>query len=206
MTPRSALLASLLVLLAIGCADDIEPADDDPADDDPADDDPARVATERNDDGSYTTRIDATSMTAWTLADLETGVEVAEDAPWDLSTQRFELRLNGGVGGDGGVEVVRLADVALDDVVEVPTDGWITDQPDGDDEGDVPDYAFAQGGGWYAYDAATHVLTPLPVVWVLRTVEGAVVKLAIEDYYDDAGTAGHFTLRWAPLAAARSAW
>ena len=62
-----------------------------------------------------------------------------------------------------------------------------------------PDYAFEQGDGWYAYDVASHVLTPRPLVWVVRTGDATAVKVAIEDYYDDVGSSGVFTLRWAPL-------
>ena len=52
---------------------------------------------------------------------------------------------------------------------------------------------------WYDYDDVTHVLTPFPIVWVVKTADGSHVKLVIESYYDAAGTSGHFTWRWAPM-------
>ena len=187
----------IALFLLPACADEIAPADPDAGDPGPAD----KVTTMPNGDGSYTSVVDSTSMEAWTVADLESGVEVAADAPWDVSFQRFHLKLNGGVHGDGGVQVAPLAEVGLDEVTAPPAGGWITDQADGDDENEDPDYAFEQGDGWYTYDPVTHVLSPRPITWVLETVEGNFLAIAIEDYYDDAGTAGVLTLRWKPLAA-----
>lgn len=187
--------AYLLVVLAVlpACAENIEPATDPDAGPGTAD----RVSTVRNPDGTYTTRVDATSTEAWTAIDLETGAEA--ETGWDLSTQRFHLKLSGGASGDSGVEVAPVVDAVLADVTEAPTSGWITDAADGDDDNTEPDYAFEQGEGWYAYDPVSHLLTPRPVVWVIRTSDDNLIKLTITDYYDDAGTAGHFTLQWAPL-------
>jgi len=160
-----------------------------------------RVATVRRPDGTYTTRIDASASDAWIAVDLETGGEAAADGPWDLACQRFHVKLNGGVSGDRGVEVAPLVGADFAAVTAAPADGWIRDAADGDDPGTDPDLAFEQGDGWYVYDPATHVLTPRPVVWVIRTSDGNVVKAVIESYYDDAGTSGHPRLRWAPLGA-----
>jgi hypothetical protein len=38
-------------------------------------------------------------------------------------------------------------------------------------------------------------------VYVVRTVEGNAFKLEIVDYYDEAGTGGLFTIRWAAVTA-----
>lgn len=161
----------------------------------------APVATTRHDDGTYTTVADCTSMETWRLVDLDTGVEAQAGEPWDLGCQRFHLQLDGGISGDAGVEVAPIEGVPFASVTEAPATGWITDAEDGDDMNTEPDYAFEQGDGWYAYDATTHVLTPRAVVWILRTTDDALIKLEIEDYYDAFGTAGTFTLHWAPLGA-----
>jgi hypothetical protein len=188
------LAAALLAVPA--CAADIRP----PAEVDATPDDDAGpsgpVQTVRNPDGSYTTRLDATAADAWRRVDLETGTEAATG--WELGGQRFHLMLNGGVSGDAGVEIAPAAG-GFGDVTAAPTTGWITDAADGDDPNLDPDYAFEQGDGWYAYDVQTHVLTPRPIVWVVRTSEDQMIKMMIEAYYDDAGTAAHFRLRWAPL-------
>jgi hypothetical protein len=55
--------------------------------------------------------------------------------------------------------------------------------------------------GGYAYDFMTHGLTPHPLVYVVRTVEGNVFELELVGDYDEAGTSGFSTFRWAPIAA-----
>ena len=182
----------LSTLGAVACADPIAP----PAEPD-ADVAAGKVTTVRNPDGTYTTRIDATDAAAWTAIDLDTGAEA--DEGWDLAAQRFHLKLDGGVSGDGGVRVAPLPGAAFAEVTAAPADGWITDAPDGDDDDAEPDYAFEQGDGWYAYDVATHTLTPRDTVWIVESGEGALVKLRIDAYYDDAGTSGVFTTTWALL-------
>lgn len=189
---------SLLLLVGAACADPIAPSDPDAGPGDDGDVPAGKVVTTRNADGTYTTRIDATDAEAWTSIDLDVGEEVGGPA-WDLAAQRFHLKLNGGVSGDGGVRVAPIVGATLDDVTAPPADGWITDEPDGDDDNEDPDYAFEQGDRWYAYDVTTHTLTPREVVWVIETGEGAARALVIDDYYDDAGTAGVFTMTWVPL-------
>ena len=106
--------------------------------------------------------------------------------------------LDGGVSGDGGVEVVPVTG-DLTTLTAAPSTGWLTDADDGDDPDALPDYAFEQGDGWYSYDPATHVLTPRPLVWAIRATTGGPWALVIDRYYDDAGSSGVFTVRWRPL-------
>lgn len=184
--PLAVVLALLALLALPACAADIRPEPE--VDGGPI----GKVSTVTNSDGTFTTRVDATLEDAWTHVDLATGVETEASGAWNVAAQRFHLKL-----AEGG-EVAPLPG-ALGDVTAIPADGWLTDLPDGDDEDANPDYAFEQGDGWYAYDVATHVLTPRPLVWVVRTGDATAVKVAIEDYYDDVGSSGVFTLRWAPL-------
>jgi hypothetical protein len=200
MTTPSILIALgvLAAMLAVpGCAEDISPeAGPEPdAGNAPAEGPPptSPVATVRNADGSYTTRVDASSPTAWAWIDVDSGGAVAEDGPWDLAARRFHLRLNRAAG----VETAAVkADFAS--VTAAPADGWRRDAPDANGDG-IDELAFDQDGGWYQYDPATHVLTPRPLVWVIKT-GGHVIKLAVDSYYADAGTSGHFRLRWVPLS------
>ena len=157
-----------------------------------------KVTTTPASAGTFTTRIDSTSSTAWTPVDLETGEE-GLDAAWDVRFQRFHIATNGGVSGAAGVEVAPVPGAAFDDVTSAPTAGWLADAPDGDDANADPDYAFEQGTGWYDYNPTTHVVTPKSLVWVVKTRSGAAVKLELLAYYDDAGTAGWFTVHWGPL-------
>lgn len=157
-----------------------------------------RVSTARGSDGTYTTTVDATAMTDWVHGDIETGGELDASGPWDLRFQRFHISTNGGISGTGGVEVVAMTG-PFSQVTSPPTSGWLTDADDGDDENTEPDYAFEQGDGWYDYNPMTHVLTPKPLIWVVKTNGGSTLKLEITKYYDDAGTAGWFTLHWSPM-------
>ena len=43
------------------------------------------------------------------------------------------------------------------------------------------------------------MVTPKELVWIVKTRGGAMIKVQIETYYDDAGTAGWLSLRWRPL-------
>lgn len=195
MNDLPSLLLAATALTASACAADLQPeAEPDAGDPAPA----GKVSTVRNPDGTYTTRVDATAMDGWTRVDVETGVEPSDEGAWDFAARRFHIKLNGGVSGSAGVEVAPVPG-SLADVSAAPSAGWITDDADGDDADAEPDYAFAQGDGWYAYDPTTHALSPRPLVWVMRTGDQTMIKLVIEDYYDDAGTSGVFTLRWAPL-------
>lgn len=190
---------------AMACAEPIAPSDPDAAATGDAAVPADKIQTTRRGDGTYTTRSDASAAETWTYVDLETGVE-SEEPTWDLAAQRFHIKLDGGDGGDSGVsgdvgvQVVPLAGVAFGQVTEPPAAGWITDEPDGEDEDQDADYLFEQGDGWYAYDFTTHVLTPRDIVWVLETAEANHVKLVNDACYDGAGTSGVFTTMWAPLA------
>lgn len=190
-----ALLLFSVVACAAGCADDISPATPDAAvasGDAPVT--PAGKVTTTRDSasGTYRTVVDATSMTAWTHADLETGQEAVEAGPWDLRFQRAHISTN------TGVSIAALTGTTFDAVTAAPTSGYTSDAPDSDGDG-VPEYAFDQGEGWYDYDPGTHVLTPKATIYVVKIGAGATLKLAIENYYDAAGTSGWFTLHWGPL-------
>ncbi len=138
--------------------------------------------------------VDATSYQSSVYIELD-GVPhlVDETAPWDVRVKRFEIAVNGGVSGDAGVEVAFLPDVSLDDLETPPQTGYATDAEDGPDDDELPDLVF---GTWYDYDDSSHVLTPVPGAWIVHTSDAAYVALAIDDYYDDAGTSGVLSLRW----------
>jgi hypothetical protein len=159
-----------------------------------------QTTNEPREAGGQQTTVDATDETLWVYFDLETGtqLEVAdplEDLQWDLAFQRFHIATNSGISGNAGAEVA-IAPQAFDDVTTVPTEGFIVDEADSDDENENPDYAFHE---WYDYNFMTHVLTPKPQTYVVVTGSGNAFKVAIEQYYDDAGTSGVPTFNWAPL-------
>jgi hypothetical protein len=195
-------LVGALGAVSAGCADSINPhAQPDAAvpASDASDAAPptGKVQTTRKTDATYTTLVDSTSLTAWTYADFETGTEALPTDAWDLRFQRFHISTNGGVSGTGGVAIAPVAGTTFAAVTSAPTTGYFSDT---DSNGDgLPDYALDQGDGWYDYNDATHVLSPKPIVWVVKIDGGTTLKLEIIKYYDDAGTAGWITLHWAPL-------
>lgn len=196
---------STMVGMLCACAADLGSGSDDDAGAEMMVDDVGgpHVGHVEQGDGMFVTTVDATSETEWVYLRLSDGAEVevadpAADTSWDLAFLRFHVKLDGGVSGDAGVEAAPIEGAAFDDVKGPPAEGWITDQPDGDDDDEDPDYALR---GWYAYDVMTHILTPQDVVWAIRTGDGAVYKLRIEDYYDDAGTSGHLRFRWGRIDA-----
>lgn len=136
-------------------------------------------------DGVWRARIDATDDDAWQHVDLRLPDLVDEGEPWVLAFRRFGVMVDGGISGDGGVEVAFTDDVFAD-VTEAPTTGWTTDLADADGDG-TPELAFA---AWYDYDGTTHVLTPAAGTWFVRTPDGDAWALVFTDYYDDAGTSG----------------
>ncbi len=193
---RILLLAFGVPALLVACAPDIGGHDDTAAD---------TAAPEGNvdeGDGTTTTVLDATDYETWVYFELESASTVSVGDPessqgWDLAFQRYLPKLNGGVSGSGGVEVAVLEGDDFDAITTAPDDGYVTDEPDADEDG-VPEYAMA---GWYDYDEATHVLSSKDdLVYVLRSVEGGFFKVRIESYYDDAGTPGFMTFRWGAVA------
>jgi hypothetical protein len=193
-----------LALLAVGCAESIRPDPSSRPDASLVDSSidgvspMGAVTTKQWPDGTYTTLVNATSETEWTYVDFETRAEVPATGPWDLRFQRSYISANGGVSGTGGVEVAPIPAGSLAEVTAAPATGWITDAPD-DDNNMIPEYAFEQGDGWYEYNAEKHTLKPRPLVWVVKTVGGSTIKLAIERYYDAAGTPAWFTFHWTTL-------
>jgi hypothetical protein len=143
--------------------------------------------------------VDATAYDVWSGLDLDAFDPLADPdgAAWDLRFRRFEVALNGGVSGGGGVEVTWLAGVPFDQVLDVPVDAtWVTDEPDADGDG-TPEHALID---WYDYDEDTHELSPADRTYVVRTTEGVPYRLAFEAYYDASGTPARIRIRTGPLS------
>lgn len=167
---------------------------------------------ETTDEGdSALTVADATSETDWLYIDLAAGgVAVDADAKplgWDIGLRRSNLRLNGGASGSGMGAAFPVAATSLESFEAPAAPEWMMDRPsDGSDDGspvddDGIDFALTRENplsptGWFAYDAATHVLTPAEIVWLIRGADGALYALQIVDWYDASGTAGVWRMRW----------
>jgi hypothetical protein len=178
----------MMALAATGCAEKIGPSPNDNPDALPAGVDAAgdagliptgKVTTITNADGSSTSLVDSSSMTDFTHVDIDGFTLSEESGPWDLRFQRFHIAMG------TGVQVAPLTGTTFDAVTTAPTEGFMPDP-------------FETDPRWYDYDPETHVLTPRPFVWVIKSPT-ATIKLTINEYYDTAGSAGWFTVTWRNL-------
>lgn len=156
--------------------------------------------------GAVVSQINASDSMSWVYIQLSSGKEVMPQDPqnstdWDLALQRFQIKVNGGISGKGGVEVALVRGTTFPALATAPQSSYVTDQQDSADEDLDPDYAFVQQGTWYSYNAMTHLLTPKDQVYVVRATTGAHYKLQMSGYYDQAGSSGYPAFRWQLLAA-----
>lgn len=157
-------------------------------------------------DGSTQTRIDASRSDNWIFLDMETRAEVFPAFPgtspdWDLGFQRFKIKTNSGISGGGGMEVAPLEGQDFDALAQAPAGGYLVDKDDSADIDTDPDTAFLAPPCWYSYNLAEHTVRAKPIVYVVKTVEGSFFKVQMLGYYDDHGTGGYPTFRWAPVSA-----
>jgi len=141
-----------------------------------------------------TITIDARSDARWVRLDLSTGGEVAadEDRAWDLAVRRFQVIVNGGPGFAGEAGVLSLHGVSFDEVLEAPPEGYGTSEVSAG--GDTTTVLLED---WYDYSFFSHLLTPSPTVFVLRTADGRFAKFEFLDYYCPGADPGCVTLRYA---------
>jgi hypothetical protein len=193
ITRSAALLA--VSLGALGCAEDLA-LDTEPTPTEPVVTEPAGDA--------FTTRVDASDAEAWIYFSFVSGGQVIPADPlnsldWDLAFQRFHILSNGGASGVGGRAVALVAGQPFEGVTAAPTEGYVSDLPDGDDDDTIVDTPFEAGDGWYDYDDTTNRLSPRANVYVVQTGPEVHYKLSILDYYDAAGSSGHPSFSWAAL-------
>lgn len=188
---------SFTTLLLAACGAQTEPTEPAPAD--------ARVTVESRAQGILRVTVDATDEASWVELSLADPGQSPGDA-WHVAFSRFRVKIDGGVSGDGGVEVAPLPFVGFEEVERAPAGGYLTDaaktEPDEQTPDFVPDeaidFAFsrphaASDTGWYDYNPMGHVLAPADVTYVVATGDGRFYALRFVDYYDAAGTPGVIT-------------
>lgn len=128
--------------------------------------------------------VDATEPETWRHFSFGLG-SVVEDtgSSWDLAFRRYAIIASPGGG------VLDLGEVRFDDVRTVPTEGYRANEG----AGDPRNPAIA---GWYSYGFFSHVLSPKPRVWAVRTADGRYAKLAIVGYYCPGSHPGCLTFRY----------
>jgi len=127
--------------------------------------------------------VDATAPDAWRAFSFRLG-SVVETSAADLAFRRYSIVAGVGAG------IRDLGDARFDDVREVPTDGYLANEG----RADPRNPAIAS---WYHYGFFTHVLSPKPRVWAVRTTDGRYAKLEIIGYYCPGPNPGCLTMRYA---------
>ena len=145
-----------------------------------------------NSGGVQLLTVDASDPDTWRHVDLERGTVVEAPGPdgWDLAFRRFEVRVNGGAGGQAGAGVLVLDDVALDSVPSVPVSGYVGMSARGRDT------THALLDEWYSYSFTSHVLRPTPRVFAVRTARGLHAALEFVSYYCPGAQPGCVTVRY----------
>ena len=129
--------------------------------------------------------VDATAPDAWRYFSFRLGsvVESAGARDWDLAFRRYSI-----IAGDG-VGILDLGETRLEQVRTVPATGYLANE--GRAEPRNPAIA-----SWYRYGFFSHVLTPKPHVWAVRTADGRYAKLEIVGYYCPGARPGCPTFRY----------
>jgi hypothetical protein len=125
--------------------------------------------------------VDATRADAWRPFSFQLGAVV--DGGGDLAFKRYAIIAGPGAG------VLDLGEARFTDVTTVPANGYQGNE--GAAEPRNPAIA-----AWYRYGFFTHVLTPKPHVWAVRTADGRYAKLEMLGYYCPGPQPGCPTFRY----------
>jgi heme-binding HmuY-like protein len=126
--------------------------------------------------------VDATAPEAWRAFSFRLG-SVVESTSGDLAFRRYSI-----VAGPGAA-IRDLGETAFDDIRVVPADGYVANES----RGEPRNPAIAS---WYQYGFFTHVLSPKPRVWAVRTADARYAKMQIVGYYCPGARPGCLTFRY----------
>ncbi len=150
---------------------------------------PAEVGARRV--GPDTLTVDARDDSAWRWFDFSRGSLVTDPGPreWDLAFRRHEIIVNGGPGmaGDGGARA--LEGVDFDGLRVAPAGGYRATETGHD----TLNPALHR---WYRYSLTSHLLTPRPRIYAVRTADGRYAKLEVLGYYCPGAVSGCPTFRY----------
>ena len=129
--------------------------------------------------------VDATAPEAWRHFSFRLGsvVETGGAPHWDLAFRRYAIIAGPGAG------ILDLGKRRFDEVRAVPPAGYQANEG----AADPRNPAIA---GWYDYGFFSHVLSPRPRVWAVRTADGHYAKLEMVGYYCVGAQPGCVTFRY----------
>lgn len=135
--------------------------------------------------------VEASDGTRWRFFSFARGSVVVNPDPlgWDVAFRRFQIIVNGGVGFAGTAGVVDLGEVDFDSIHAVPAGGYVETVV----RSDSINGALHR---WYEYSFTSHLLTPKPRVYAMRTADGRYAKLQFAGYYCPGATPGCVTFRY----------
>ena len=135
--------------------------------------------------------VDATSQEQWRYFSFRLGsvVENPGALEWDLAFRRYQIIANGGDQFVGKGGIADLGAIGFDRVGTVPAEGY---QPT--EGGASPRNAAI--ASWYHYGFFSHLLTPKPHVFAVRTADGRYAKLEVVGYYCVGAEPGCVTFRY----------
>jgi hypothetical protein len=141
--------------------------------------------------GPVTYTIDASAPEGWRFFDFSRGSAVERPGPmeWDLAFRRFNIIPNGGRGFAGHGGALDLGEADFDTLASVPAAGYVQSDAARDSTNEAL-------GDWYDYGFSSHLLTPKPRVFALRTADGRYAKLEILSYYCPGALPGCVTFRY----------
>ena len=164
-------------------------------------------------DNSKEATVDASASGTWKYFSFEKGAEVTvtdpeNDLTWDIAFQRYYIKTNSGVSGNGNGGVFKTDSKELSALKQAPTTGYTADDkketvqlgyPPVDTE--LSYNSIISGGmksvnGYVAYDPALAAQGKSPYtvnkwVYVVKTAKGEYVKLQVVDYLDAKNKGGH---------------
>lgn len=127
--------------------------------------------------GPVRVTLDASNPGAWTFFDFSRGAVVEGlGADWDLAFRRSDVIVNGGEGFPGRGGVLDLGEVPFDSVRLVPAGGYATTRANRDS-------VLVPFEDWYRYSFTSHLLTPRPRTYAVRTADGRYAKLRMRGFY-----------------------
>ncbi|MBL8636858.1 MAG: HmuY family protein [Myxococcales bacterium] len=131
-----------------------------------------------------------------------TDVQADNSKDWDIAFKRWQIKINSGDSGPGGVTVSRVAGKTLSEVTSAPTDMYKADSY----FDEKCKFSFDPIGGigtelsdWYEYESGTSRLVPKKEVWVLKRRDGkGHIKVQLSSYYKGT-TSANYSLSWSYL-------
>ena len=128
--------------------------------------------------------------------------QARQSRDWDIAFKRWQIKINSGDSGPGGVTVARIPNKTLPDVTAAPAGPYEADNYFDDKCAVQLDPINGLGtalSDWYEYEAGTNRLVPKSEVWVLKRRDGkGHIKVQLTGYYKGM-FGGNYALSWSLL-------